>query len=101
MVNALPLQIHPDKDLAARLHQKKVKDDNHKPEIAVALTKFELFVGFKPLNEIQPLLQLPPLRHFIPSTHTHFNNETLRQVCRAMLIASEDTVRGVTKELLK
>jgi mannose-6-phosphate isomerase len=104
MAKALPLQTHPDKDLAARLHQKdpeKFKDDNHKPEIAVALTTFELFVGFKPLNEIQTLLQLPPLRQFIPSTHTHFNNETLRQVCRAVLIASEDTVRGVTKELLK
>jgi mannose-6-phosphate isomerase len=63
MAKALPLQIHPDKDFAGRLHKKgpeKYGDTNHKPEIAVALTTFELFVGFKPLNDIQVLLQLPP-----------------------------------------
>jgi len=104
MAKALPLQIHPDKDLATRLHQKdpeKYGDTNHKPEIAVALTTFELFVGFKPLNEIQSLLQLPPLRQFIPNSQTHFNNETLKQICATMLTASESTVRNVTAEMLK
>jgi mannose-6-phosphate isomerase len=103
MAKALPLQIHPDKDLAARLHQEdpeKYSDENHKPEIAVALTTFELFVGFKPLNEIQTLLELPPLRQFMPNAQTHFNNETLKSICRAMLTASESTVRGVTEDLL-
>ena len=105
MAKALPLQIHPDKDLATRLHQKdpeKFGDTNHKPEIAVALTTFELFVGFKPLNEIQSLLQLPPLRQFIPNnSQTHFNNETLKQVCSSMLTASESTITSATFELLK
>jgi mannose-6-phosphate isomerase len=104
MAKALPLQIHPDKDLAARLHQRdpeKYGDANHKPEIGVALTTFELFVGFKPLNEIQKLLQLQPLHQFIPSSQTHFNNETLKRVCSAMLTASEATVRNVTNELHK
>jgi mannose-6-phosphate isomerase len=104
MAKALPLQIHPDKDLAARLHQKdpeKYSDENHKPEIAVALTTSELFVGFKPLSEIQILPQLPPLRQFIPSAQTHFNNETLKGICRAMLTASGSTVHNVTKNLLK
>ena len=104
MAKALPLQIHPDKDLAARLHQQdpeKYSDENHKPEIAVALTTFELFVGFKSLNEIQALLQLAPLRQFMPSAQTHFNNETLKGICAAMLTASESTVRNVTKDLLK
>jgi len=104
MAKALPLQIHPDKDLAARLHEEdpeKYTDSNHKPEIAVALTTFELFVGFKPLDEIEALLHLPPLRQFIPSNQTTFNNETLKQVCGAMLTASESTVRDVTHELLR
>ena len=104
MAKALPLQIHPDKDLAASLQQQdpeKYSDSNHKPEIAVALTTFELFVGFKPLNEIQTLLQLPPLRQFIPNRQTHFNNEALKEVCKAMLTASESTVRNVTNELRK
>lgn len=37
---ALPLQIHPNKEVAAQLHKKdpeKFADPNHKPEIAVAL----------------------------------------------------------------
>ncbi len=105
MAKALPLQIHPDKDLAMRLHQKdpeKFGDTNHKPEIAVALTTFELFVGFKPLNEIQSLLQLPPLQQFIPNApQTHFNNETLKQLCSSMLTAAESTVTSCTSELAK
>lgn len=75
------LRTHPDKDLAARLHQtdrEKYSDENHKPEIAVALTTFELFVCFKPLNEIQTLLQLPFLCQFLSIAQKHFNNETLR-----------------------
>jgi mannose-6-phosphate isomerase len=85
MAKALPLQIHPDKE--------KYSDENHKPEITVAFATFELFVGFKSLNEIQALLQLPSLRHF--------NNEILKGICRTMPTASESTVRNVTKDLLK
>lgn len=29
------------------------QDDNHKPEIAIALTEFEALSGFRPLNEIK------------------------------------------------
>lgn len=38
----LSIQAHPDKERAARLHMEKpehYKDDNHKPEMAVALTR--------------------------------------------------------------
>lgn len=45
---ALPLQIHSDNELAARLHKEdpeKYTDDNHKAEIAVALGPFEVFAG--------------------------------------------------------
>jgi mannose-6-phosphate isomerase len=62
MIKALPLRIHPDKDLAARLHQKdpeNYNDENHKPEIAAALITFELFISFKPLSKIQTLLHHP------------------------------------------
>jgi len=55
---ALPLQIHPDKQLAAELYKKdpeKYPDDNHKPEIAVALSEFEVFVGWKPLGDLETL----------------------------------------------
>jgi mannose-6-phosphate isomerase len=98
---ALPLQIHPDLDLAARLHKQdpnKFGDTNHKPEIAIALTKFELFAGWKPLNDIQALFKLKPLERFV-SPHTKFNNETLRQVCKSLLSADPKTVASTIKEL--
>lgn len=68
IAKALPLQIHPDKDLAQRLHAQnpsQFTDDNHKPEIAIALGPFEVFAGWKPLPSIQSLfttfLPLPAL----------------------------------------
>ncbi|GFZ18942.1 mannose-6-phosphate isomerase, type I [Actinidia rufa] len=44
VAKALSIQAHPDKELAAFLHQTRpdvFKDGNHKPEMALALTKFE------------------------------------------------------------
>jgi mannose-6-phosphate isomerase len=76
-------------------------DANHQPVIGVALTSFELFVGFKPLDDIQTLLQLPPLCQFIPSSQTHFSSEALRKVCCDMLTASESNVRSITNGLRK
>jgi mannose-6-phosphate isomerase len=46
---ALSIQAHPDKKLAEVLHAKKpnvYKDDNHKPEMALALTDFETLCSF-------------------------------------------------------
>ena len=46
---------HPDKKLAERLNATRpdlYKDDNHKPEMAVALSDFEGLCGFRPLREI-------------------------------------------------
>ncbi|KAJ5525869.1 hypothetical protein N7494_012519 [Penicillium frequentans] len=98
---ALPLQIHPDLSLAKKLHQKnpdKFGDTMHKPEIAVALSKFELFAGWKPLEDIQALCKLEPLRQFVPAS-TGFNDETLRKVCMSMLKASPEMVTSTIKNL--
>ncbi|KAG7816260.1 hypothetical protein KL928_004816 [Ogataea angusta] len=59
----LSIQAHPDKALARQLHASDPRhypDDNHKPEMAVAITDFEAFCGFKPLAEIDALLQKTP-----------------------------------------
>ena len=91
IAKALPLQIHPNKDLAARLHAEdpeKFTDDNHKPEIAIALGPFEVFAGFKPNKEIQVLFDtLEPLRKFAPDDHSEFNNESVKVVCKNILSA--------------
>jgi mannose-6-phosphate isomerase len=59
----LSIQAHPDKQLAKKLHindPKNYPDDNHKPEMAIAVTEFEGFCGFKPLEEIADELQKIP-----------------------------------------
>ncbi|CCG82227.1 Mannose-6-phosphate isomerase [Taphrina deformans PYCC 5710] len=56
---ALSIQCHPTKELAKKLHKddpKNYKDDNHKPEMAIAITPFEGFCGFRPIKEIVSFL---------------------------------------------
>ncbi|KAH7720109.1 mannose-6-phosphate isomerase [Aphelenchoides avenae] len=52
---ALSIQSHPTKEKAKELHARDPKnypDDNHKPEMAIALTDFELLCGFRQPHEI-------------------------------------------------
>lgn len=59
----LSIQAHPDKKLGAQLHAadpKNYPDDNHKPEMAIAVTSFEGFCGFKPLEEMAKTLNTVP-----------------------------------------
>lgn len=66
---ALSIQAHPNKRLAEQLHTRDPKnypDDNHKPEMAIAITPFEGFCGFRPLDEIAHFLEsLQPLRALV------------------------------------
>ncbi|KAJ5225597.1 hypothetical protein N7468_006822 [Penicillium chermesinum] len=97
---ALPLQIHPDKALAERLHEKNPEefgDSNHKPEIAIALSRFESFVGFKPLEELSEIVQLKPLQPFAPGQK--LNDKSLRDLCKTMLELSPEKVSELVKQL--
>jgi len=66
---ALSIQAHPDKKLAERLHTddpKNYPDDNHKPEMTIAVTPFDGFCGFRPLDQIASFLQsVPQLRSLV------------------------------------
>jgi len=66
---ALSIQAHPNKKLAEQLHAKDPKnypDDNHKPEMTIAVTPFDGLCGFRPLNEISHFLStVPSLRNLI------------------------------------
>ena len=56
----LSIQLHPDKLFAENLHKKypKIyKDDNHKPELFIALSDFELLFGFIELNEAVKIIK--------------------------------------------
>ncbi|KAL6834229.1 mannose-6-phosphate isomerase [Trichoderma sp. SZMC 28015] len=99
---ALPLQTHPNKTLAAKLHEKdpeKFSDSNHKPEIAVALSQFELFAGWRDLGQISAIFNIPSLRRFIPEGSRSWNEETLRSVVRGILKADEQTVQNIEEDL--
>ncbi|XP_074593329.1 mannose phosphate isomerase [Brevipalpus obovatus] len=56
----LSIQVHPDKPLAAELNATKPNlypDSNHKPEMAIAMTKFYALAYFRPHNEIIKYLE--------------------------------------------
>jgi mannose-6-phosphate isomerase len=60
---ALSIQSHPDKALAEKLHSSRpdlYKDDNHKPEMAIALSPFEALCGFCEATELKKNLELVP-----------------------------------------
>lgn len=98
---ALPLQIHPDIELSKKLHEEdpdQFGDTNHKPEIIVALSKFEAFCGFRPKHVIQQLLEIDALKQF-SRDQFRWSNDTMRELCRAMLTASEETVAKTMKDL--
>ncbi|KAL1863121.1 hypothetical protein Daus18300_008113 [Diaporthe australafricana] len=104
IAKALPLQLHPNKDLATKLHKQdpdQFTDPNHKPEIAVALSLFEVFAGFKPLADIQPLFSLSALSSYSPAAPVErWDNDTLREVTRNLLKADEATVKTIENDLL-
>ncbi|MDX1941468.1 MAG: mannose-6-phosphate isomerase, class I [Saprospiraceae bacterium] len=72
----LSIQAHPTKQQAEEGFQREnemgipfdaphrnYKDDNHKPEIMVALTDFWLLHGFKPMEEVQATIRTVPEFH--------------------------------------
>ncbi|KAK4410189.1 Mannose-6-phosphate isomerase 1 [Sesamum angolense] len=63
VAKVLSIQAHPDKDLAAILHKREpgvYKDDNHKPEMALAITEFEALCGFVSLEEFKSVVRNVP-----------------------------------------
>jgi mannose-6-phosphate isomerase len=65
---ALSIQTHPDKEQAEKLHAidpVNYPDDNHKPEIAIALDTLTAIAGFRPVYDIvHNLKKYPELQEF-------------------------------------
>uniref|UniRef100_A0A0M3I424 mannose-6-phosphate isomerase n=1 Tax=Ascaris lumbricoides TaxID=6252 RepID=A0A0M3I424_ASCLU len=60
---ALSIQSHPNKEQAKVLHARDpahYPDDNHKPEMMIALTDFQLLCGFRPPDEIFANIKATP-----------------------------------------
>jgi mannose-6-phosphate isomerase len=66
---ALSIQLHPNKKQAEYLHAKDPKnypDDNHKPEIAIAMDSLTALAGFRPANQIKEILiKCPELKEYV------------------------------------
>jgi mannose-6-phosphate isomerase len=118
IAKALSIQAHPNKKLAEKLHAKDPKnypDDNHKPEMTIAITPFEGLCGFRPLKEIAYFLEtIPPLRQLVgeaqakdlekvsadPDTDTVSSKSVLRAAFTSLMKQSPDIVKAKSKDLL-
>lgn len=115
---ALSIQAHPNKKLAEQLHSKDPKnypDDNHKPEMTIAITPFEGLCGFRPLNEIAHFLKtIPPLKALVGdseaaglvqvaengSSDVDSSKAALRKAFTTLMKQPKDAVESMSKELL-
>ncbi|VDO36701.1 unnamed protein product [Haemonchus placei] len=112
IARSLSLQVHPTKEQAVRLHERDpihYPDRHHKPELAYALTQFELLCGFRPADEILANIEaFPPLRYVMDS----HNCENLRDAldkeknpyslkCRQALAALRGCLTEATVEVIQ
>ncbi len=101
--NALSIQAHPNKLQAEKLHEldpENYPDDNHKPEIAIALDSLIAIAGFRPVKEIQYNLSLlPELKNFvdkqlidkiIKAGNTSEAEQFTQDLYRSIMIKAED-----------
>ena len=83
---ALSIQAHPDKKLAEVLHAQRpdlYKDDNHKPEMIIALTKFEALCDFRPFSVIREhIREIPQLAKCIGA---QWESMTLKECFTALM----------------
>lgn len=95
-------------------------DDNHKPEMAIAVTAFDGFCGFRPLAEIVSFLEsTPQLRTLLGEASDAFisavsssasatdrlmvssNKQALKNLFEALMTQPADRVQSLAKELVE
>lgn len=104
---ALSIQSHPDKELAKKLHAQdpnNYPDDNHKPEIAIAVDSLIAIAGFKPASEIKKVLEIYPcLKNYIQKeTAEKFEsgNEIKPEAIKALYSDIMNTTSSELKEII-
>ncbi|KAK9091327.1 hypothetical protein Sjap_024504 [Stephania japonica] len=121
VAKALSIQAHPDKELAKNLHKLNpsiYKDDNHKPEMALAITDFEALCGFVSLQELKHVIHSVPeivelVGHAYADQVLNASEQdgveklkaVLKSIFSQLMLASEDavheTVIRMTSRLVK
>lgn len=120
---ALSIQAHPNKKLAEQLHSRDPKhypDDNHKPEMTIAVTPFDGLCGFRPLDQISHFLQtVPTLRQLVgeetaskfektvkgqettdDSSKTQENKSALQAAFTALMESKPEAIEKAAPELI-
>ena len=108
----LSIQTHPNRFQAKSLHSQdpiNYPDDNHKPEIAIALDSLNAFVGFKDHDQlVDTIKEYPELRVF--ANHKKQNDLTgldlspdeseafIKEICTSLINSSEK--EGYLAELI-
>jgi len=115
---ALSIQAHPNKKLAKQLHEKnpkEYKDDNHKPEMTIAITPFEGMCGFRPLKEVSYFLKaVKPFRSLVgEEVASRFEaavedssksedelKQALKETFSKLMNSKDDDIKSASEELL-
>ncbi|MBP5673490.1 MAG: mannose-6-phosphate isomerase, class I [Victivallales bacterium] len=101
---ALSIQSHPDKKSAERLHNRsprKYPDDNHKPEIMIALTPFKAMAGFRKAEDALQDLNTLSCIHYWRQVYEAAMDITPRVLCETLLNLPSSIVRTILTDLQK
>jgi mannose-6-phosphate isomerase len=106
----LSIQVHPSKHAAevefAKENQQAIplnaphrnyKDDNHKPELVVALNDFWLIHGFKPVAELRTILESIPEFHALLEI---FNETGYDQLYKTVMEMPQESVNKILLPVL-
>jgi mannose-6-phosphate isomerase len=95
---ALSIQAHPNKEHAEKLFAERpdvYKDPNHKPEMAIALTKFEGLCGFRRLKQIKAFVEE------VPELATVIGEENAQALLKASDDDYQDALKAAFSSLMK
>ncbi|KAJ8926433.1 hypothetical protein NQ314_021221 [Rhamnusium bicolor] len=102
---ALSIQAHPSKKHAEELHAKfpdVYKDDNHKPELAIALTPFEALCGFRPIPEIRSFMQeIPELGLLVDPQNNSSDDDFLRKSFKSVLTCDKEIIGKTVHNIIE
>jgi mannose-6-phosphate isomerase len=121
---ALSIQAHPNKKLAEQLHARDSKnypDDNHKPEMTIAITPFDGLCGFRPLGEISHFLStVSSLKKLVGESEAEAyqsaikgressdkkededaNKKALQKLFGALMVSKKEDVEAASNELIE
>ena len=103
----LSIQLHPDKETAKKLHESHpdiYKDDNHKPELFIALDDFELLFGFISINQAWDKINIYKNVFNFNEAEKFLNDKTVENyesVIKKIIFLTKEEYENMIKNLLE